>query len=149
MAERIEEITEKLIEERKTGVKVEAIGPVMLSGALSKSEKIMPQGAVFYLTKDEYNKLSKNQRPKIVTDTKTIKGEDAKKSQDDMIRFLKSQPGGKRMIEALKKKAGPVVRKTNKKESSREDLKKLRLAQVKRWAQEEEEAKEQVEASNG
>jgi len=138
-----EKITDALIKEREeNGIKVIALRSVMLAGQLTRKEKDMPPGAVFMLTEKEFEKLSRQQGEKFNIDEKTEDGR-------DFLKFIKSQPGGKWKLESLKKKSGPVVKKSKKPLSTREELIELRNERAKKHSEMLREAAEQVEASNG
>jgi len=157
-----EEITEELLEARKEengGVKVLVLQSLILAGDMKKSEKDIPPGAVIMLSKKEYEKLSKRQREPFVDDIAGMrkklremgiseeKIEKLSQAQQDKIDFIKSQPGGKRKLENLKAKCGPIVKKTSRPLSTPEEIKALREKRQAEWDLEVEEAEEQVRVS--
>jgi ElaB/YqjD/DUF883 family membrane-anchored ribosome-binding protein len=160
------DITREILEARKPengGERVIALRPVMLSGNLPKSEKIMPPGTVFMLSKEEYARLSRAQRtPYFETDTARCERDlrennpDLRQNeidmivdtQEDMINFILAQPGGKDKLKALQVKSGPVVKKTSKKLSSMKDIEELRGKYQKEIDAADARAEEQVRASN-
>lgn len=150
MKERDErKITEDLIEARKPengAVLAEVLSPVMLSGDLMSTEKIIYPGAIIYLAEDEFKKLSRSQGSTI-----NIDNTDEKSMEGGIIKFIKVQPGKKYMLENLQRTSEPIVKKAHHraKPSTKDELKKLKKEWQQKINQQEKETTEQVLMTSG